>query len=364
MHFEEVNCSEVGSEAVIEYMAEDEEAVLMSNNGSSVETTIPETVQPVKRKIPIIRKPGEIVTPIRVQALANFEVGSSNSRTPRPTFTARVKPEWTKVKAPSQTLSLAATEPTLDNSSRAIMRAKPIQRSTLFSRNVSNPSSQHTEQTQMGRIEQKMNEILTRLEQNETSILQIKNSITDFTIELKNSITELKEHIGKQSEGSIQEETPKITRPLPSAKRKRMVVFPVADDNYLLRLEELAGTDEEIQEDLTSLFRLAPTNSAYEFLRYNVAALFKNCSRYTWTGKPSNSCPNYPPCNSACNLTLVAHLIGCAAEIFPYATRDSISKEFRRALENFNDAMKRKRHAEKFQASSVAEGSNGAGDDE
>ena len=31
MHFEEVNCSEVGSEAVIEYMAEDEEAVLMSS---------------------------------------------------------------------------------------------------------------------------------------------------------------------------------------------------------------------------------------------------------------------------------------------------------------------------------------------
>ncbi|EAT34788.1 AAEL013006-PA [Aedes aegypti] len=356
MHFEEVICTTESPEQLGHaYMEVDEESALCSNRGSPTEKLSPELSdeQPLRRKIPIIRKPGEVVTPVPIQLghnpnanpLSNVQVSPLSSSsyqisTPRSIIKARMKPEWNKIEAPCKTLSQTSNRRARN---QTLLRTKPIESITL-TENMSEsvPTLQNSPQTQMDRIEQKMDEILNRLERHEATFQQMQSDITELRAELKTSVMNLSDHYGKQVVGS---NTP--------AKRKRIVVFPVADDEYFLQLEKLVETDEEVQDDLAALYRTAPTKSAYDFMRHNVNSLFKNCSKYTWTGKPSNSNPNSLPCNSAYNLALVAHLLSCASEVFPFVSRDSISKDFRRALDNFNDVMKRKKQAEKLQLSNV-----------
>ncbi|XP_062547138.1 uncharacterized protein LOC134212884 isoform X2 [Armigeres subalbatus] len=266
---------------------------------------------------------------------------NNQTLTPRPRIRTNIKTEWKKVEAISKTLLTPDAGTDRKSTVHRELKLKPKQelRKISISEVINeikydkNDATEDKKETQLDRIERKMDEILDRLERQETALLHMKKDIFDISSATKSSVVELDEN----------EE-----RPVKPAKRKCLVVFPVADDDYLLRLEELVSSDEDIMEDLISLYKTAPVNSAYDFLRFNINALFKNCSKYTWTGKPPNSCPTALPSKAAGSLCLIDHLIRCAAETFPHVNRDLIQKDLRRALANFNESKTKRmsRHQE------------------
>lgn len=261
---------------------------------------------------------------------------------PRRVLTARSKVEWKKIAPP---LSKVPPTPAPSVLAEEELTVAPPESEDLGHAGHEVSDHEYAEaaavlnvkdKTQMDRIETKLDMILQKLNQHDAAFKAIKYNIKDLRVELKNSINGLKEVAGGTYEAT------------PQPKRKRLVCFPVADDNYLLRLEDLLQADDQIRDEVTMLFKEAPKTSVYEFLRKNVYALFENCSKYTWTGKPSNAMPMMPPANVAGKLALVDHLITCAWETFPQLTREFIAKDFRRVLANFNDTVytKRKKRSE------------------
>lgn len=305
---------------------------------------------PAKKKVPIVRKPGEVVTPVHMRASTAVKV--SPSVVPSATTPVQ-KTAWTKVAPPGTNALLKAPEPT----STPIARISKVEREPspdsdkdnpfdheygantgIEMRDPTPPGSPRSSESQLNRIEKKLDQILMKLGQHDNALKLLKYNIKDLRIELKTC--------SKPQSETTNYETQQVPM---KRERKRLVVFPVADDNYFDRLEELVQADDEIREEVITLFHDAPTSSVYEFMRKNTVGLFDNTSKYTWTGKPSNSLPSMPPSLAACKLTLVEMLITCGSEKFPNCTRDSIEKEFRRALSNFNDAKytKKKRRMEK-----------------
>lgn len=300
------------------------------------------------KKAPIIRKPGEVVTPMHLRTIANVEVS--------PVLKPKTKPNWSKI-----------TPPTLKNLPR-----KPIPTTAAIKRRLSPPPSEDDSQSnheddqqveteavieealeevattstyqpseaRMKRIEQKLDLILEKLNQHDGALKVLKYNIRDLRVDLKNSTRQQAEV--STFEGQRQKSVP-IKR-----EKKRLVLFPVPDDNYLYRLEELVQTDDDIREEVITLFSDGPATSLYDFLRRNMVNLFENCSKHTWTGKaPHNSNPDAPPPLPACNLSLIEVLVGTTCDKFPNLTRDSIEKELRRALQNFNEAHATRLHRRK-----------------
>lgn len=196
----------------------------------------------------------------------------------------------------------------------------------------------------LSRIEQLLEKVIAKQGQHDSSLKALKFNIKDLRMELKNS---------DRATSTRTEGNDSSFHPVPiKRERKRMVAFPIADDNYLLRLDELIQVDEEIRNDLSGLFGEAPAISVYEFMRKNCHSLFEHTSKYTWTGKSAHNVPSVPPSNPAHKLAIVELLIACGCEKFPYMTRDIIEKEFRRALTNFNESrvIRLKRKMEKSSA--------------
>ncbi|KAL9707173.1 hypothetical protein quinque_010691 [Culex quinquefasciatus] len=277
------------------------------------------------KKVPIIRKAGEVVTPMHLRTIANVEVS--------PMLKPKAKPNWSKITPPTVrslprkpvalpvTIKKRISPPTSDDDSRSQLddedqeqAEEADQEQAESPEDQATTSTYHPSEARMKRIESKLDMILEKLNQHDGAlkVLKRKSAHSKFR----------------------NEKTTPIKR-----EKKRLVLFPVPDDNYLYRLEELIQTDDDIREEVITLFSDGPTTSLYDFLRRNMANLFENCSKHTWTGKPPhNSNPDAPPPLPACNMNLIEILVATTCDKFPHLTRDSIEKELRRALQNFNEA--------------------------
>lgn len=298
------------------------------------------------KKVPIIRKAGEVVTPMHLRTIANVEVS--------PMLKPKTKPSWSKMTPPP----LKATLPRkpIATTSAIKQRLSPPPSDDDSRSNQGEDAEQHAEteiveehldvsqeegtgtstyqpsEARMKRIEQKLDLILDKLNQHDGALKVLKYNIRDLRVDLKNSTRQQAEV--STFEGHRQKSTP-IKR-----EKKRLVLFPIPDDNYLYRLEELVQTDDDIREEVITLFADGPATSLYDFLRRNVVNLFENCSKHTWTGKPPhNGNPDAPPPLPACNMNLIEVLVSTTCDKFPNLTKDSIEKELRRALQNFNEAQ-------------------------
>lgn len=327
-------------------------AISSINNG--------ERAVPVKRKAPIIRKAGEIVTPIQ-KPCGSVTVSPG---------TMRPKVEWSKVappglKAPLSTYTISSVhgsnnddqhlvgnemddDPQPDDTVQQVKTASDHDQYT-YTEEASSTVDLASLNDKLSRIEHMLEKVVAKQGQHDAALKALKFNIKDLRIELKNSSD--RQSWNRSSDYS----NDYSSHPVPPMKRerKRLVVFPIADDNYLLRLEDLIQVDEEIRNDLSGLFGEAPAISVYEFMRKNCHSLFQHTSKYTWTGKSAPNLPSLVPSNPAHKLAIVELLIACACEKFPYMTRDVIAKEFRRALTNFNESrvVRLKRKAEKFNLS-------------
>ncbi|XP_055640455.1 uncharacterized protein LOC129777905 [Toxorhynchites rutilus septentrionalis] len=321
-------------------------SVMPSNNVKAFVNKSDELQIPVK-KVPIVRKPGEIVTPIHLRKLEPGKVSPPIKKAI--VVTPKVKTEWTRVAAPGavstpkQLLTRRLEpepepEPDPDGDEQFDVEEEgqddgidEVSQDMIVSDNMVSSSTE-----QLSRIEKKMDLILSKLNEHDGALKLLKYNINDLRTEMRNS-TKISESVYETQAAPIKRE------------RKRTVVFPIPDDNYLFRLEELSLADDEIRNELVDLFNDAPDSSIYEYMRKNAYSLFENTSKYTWTGKPSNSLPSMPASNPACKLHLVELLISCGCDKFHNSSRDNIEKEFRRALNNFNDTKyaKRKRKLEK-----------------
>ncbi|KXJ78463.1 hypothetical protein RP20_CCG004570 [Aedes albopictus] len=322
---------------------------------------------PPKRKTPIIRKPGEVVTPNR--KLAGV-VKASPSTVQVPAL-VQPKVEWARVSAPG--LKTPLTSFTITSVDGAVQQDPDGDSMEAYQQD--DDDTQDPDDTEQGyeydpvegsgsadissldskltRIERLLEKVVAKQEQHDSVLKTLKFNISDLRADMRttvNSASAKKTSDPRMSDISF--------RPIPVKRdRKRLVVFPVADDNYLLRLDDLVKADEDIRNDLIALFGEAPTNSAYEFLRKNVQLVFVHTSKYTWTGKLINHLPHVPASNAAQKLAIVDLLISCGCEKFPHMGRDTIEKEFRRALANFNESrvVRLKRQMEK------PDGDNSAG---
>uniref|UniRef100_A0A1Q3F276 DUF4806 domain-containing protein n=1 Tax=Culex tarsalis TaxID=7177 RepID=A0A1Q3F276_CULTA len=298
------------------------------------------------KKVPIIRKAGEVVTPMHLRTIANVEVS--------PMLKPKSKPNWSKITPPTlkalprkpvPTTSIVkqrVSPPHFDEDSRSNLDDEdPVQaeeETAEVQEQTESPDDQATtsktyqpSEARMKRIESKLDLILEKLNQHDGALKVLKYNIRDLRVDLKNSTRQ-------QAEVSTFEVQKHKATPV-KREKKRLVLFPVPDDNYLYRLEELIQTDDDIRDEVITLFSDGPATSLYDYLRRNMSHLFENCSKHTWTGKPPhNGNPDAPPPLPACNLSLVEVLIATACDKFPNLTRDSIEKELRRALQNFNEA--------------------------
>lgn len=281
--------------------------------------------------------------------------------------TIRPKVEWTKatppgLKVPLSTFTISTPDDNmehhlegnemdddsqLDDTTQDLKNASEQEQYT-YTEEASSSVDLASLNDKLSRIEHLLEKVVAKQGQHDSALKTLKFNIKDLRIELKNSY--------RQS--SMRTESNDFSsHPVPiKRERKRLVVFPIADDNYLLRLEDLIQVDEEIRTDLSGLFGEAPAISVYEFMRKNCHSLFEHTSKYTWTGKSAHNVPSVPS-NPAHKLTIVELLIACGCEKFPYMTRDVIEKEFRRALTNFNESrvIRLKRKAEKYNANQTLE---------
>ncbi|XP_055600659.1 uncharacterized protein LOC129749651 [Uranotaenia lowii] len=293
------------------------------------------------KKVPVLRKPGEVITPLgKRQPVGNASTsGMQNKALP-----AGKHSEWSRVPGPW-------TKPMMSSASQSIFpKLEHMQNESHGDdyhddEELETPPCTSCYSKQMERIESKLDFILSKLSVHDDSLKVLKYNIKDLRVELKNSN---KPTTAETSSSAPSLESFHIAM---KVERKRTIIFPISDDNYLLRLEELVQADENIRCEIISVYNEAPQNSTYDYLRKNITNLFENASKYTWTGKPPNNTPNAPGSNAACRLQLVEILISCCNEKFPQISRTQLQKEFRRALTNFNEAreLRRRRKTESNQ---------------
>ncbi|EAT34789.1 AAEL013003-PA [Aedes aegypti] len=299
----------------------------------------------VARKVPIIRKPGEVVTPNRK---LSGVVKVSPSTVQAPTL-VRPKVEWSRVPAPGLKTPLSSfTITSINGGVQQDVDENRIDPYTQEDEGTQDPDEEDSKQL--------LERIVAKQGQHDAALKALKFNISDLRADMRSTVKTAKPKDSGSNDISF--------RPIPVKRdRKRLVVFPVADDNYLLRLDDLLKADEEIRTDLIALFGEAPTNSAYEFLRKNVQLLFAHTSKYTWTGKLIHHLPNIPASNPANKLAIVDLLISCGCDKFPHMGRDAVEKEFRRSLANFNESrvVRLKRQMEKPTAETMDEGENSMG---
>lgn len=201
---------------------------------------------------------------------------------------------------------------------------------------------------QLNRVENKLDQALASLQQHDTALKALKHNVADLRNDIQDSTTQ--RTTADTLSDDHQTKRVKLERQSPKRKRGCLVTFPVANDSYLRHLEESIETDEELREELMERFDDAPKSCVYEYLRKNIQYLLINTSKYTWTGRPSNTGNTATPSNPACELKIVELLITCCLRKFPKTNRQFAEKEFRRGLQNFNESMvtRAKRRQEKI----------------
>lgn len=338
MKNEEVMISDPSSGYEIEYITDDtvEYGRPDNNAPASLASDVNNSEEPtVRKKGPIIRRPGEIVTPSNMPSIKAVAVSRLTSNL-LPTHDSTVR---SRAPLPQMPTLQARRMITGEDATVSLESTHMGQDREVFDHGYAESAVTDIRkyQMQLDRIEKKLDMILEKLYQHDAVFKDIKYSMNDLRVGLKAPVNGPEKVTAE----------PFVAKSVPALKRKRLVCFPVADDDYLLRLEDLLQADEQIRNEVTMLFKEAPRSSVYDFLRRNIYALFENCSKYTWTGKPSNAMPSMPPANVAGKLALVDHLITCAWDTFPHLNREAIAKDFRRALCNFNDAVYTKRRKRK-----------------
>ncbi|XP_058455118.1 uncharacterized protein LOC131432698 [Malaya genurostris] len=277
----------------------------------------------IKRKVPIIRQPGELIVPKQFKSSETVTVSQS------PSFDfPLIKKEWTRVPPPGVKTALKE-----DRSAELSPETEEFDDETSQECDQSESSNER-----LDRIEKKLDRMLSILNHHDSVLKGLKWNMKDLRLEIQN-----------MPKASTEEVYITDRDPVPVLRsNKRTIFFPIADDAYLLRLDELAQADEDTRDELTSLYDEAPSTSLYEYLRKNIGQLFQNTSRYTWTGRPSNATPMGPLSNAAHKLNIIDLLILTARDKFYNASRDLIEREFKRALTNFNDTKysKQKRRME------------------
>lgn len=340
------------------------ESVLMDSDETLVEEYLDESEQqqssqeakqesPPKRKIPIIRRPGEFVTPpvinrrpaaIKVSPSA-FTPNSSVSRavlsgrggttwqrvtphgvgspapkviTARPSGTAKITPTKVVVAAAENSDEEDVADDDRSNGFEQVARrikkepAPSVGKVTLESLDA-----------KLNALDAKLNRIVAKLGEHDGALKAVKYHVKDLRIELTN----IRESRVEQAQARA-----------PKRRRQPLITFPVTDDNHLMRLEELVQADNDIREELCDRYLEAPGSDVYHYLRKNVGYLFNNTSKYTWTGKPPNNAKDKNPSGVARLLTVVDVLIDSGCEKFHGYSRGDMEVELKRALERFNGA--------------------------
>ncbi|KAL1397477.1 hypothetical protein pipiens_009724 [Culex pipiens pipiens] len=356
-----------------------DEEYLDENEHSSEE---PKQQSPPKKKTPIIRRPGEVVTPIPNNRTGTVRVSSSiyapSPTTPRVTPSGRVKNTWQRVapygidvqvKPVNRPAPAKQTPPAKrvkqvtendDNEDDNIPADDGDDRNgfnAVYSQIKSEPSlplstsmvTLETLDAKLDALDEKLNRIVAKLGAHDGALKTVKNNIIDLRGEMttiRSGTTSYKTEIPHHAEQTK-------ARPL---KRQPQITLPIADDNYLFRLEELVQADNAIREELFERFLEANGKSVFAYMRKNVGYLFNNTSKYTWTGRPSNSHKDAGPSGVASQLTVVDVLIDSGCEKFAGCSRDEMEREFRRSLQRFNDAKffkRRKRVLEQLAAAAA-----------
>ncbi|XP_058818394.1 uncharacterized protein LOC131681570 [Topomyia yanbarensis] len=278
----------------------------------------------IKRKAPIVRQAGEMVVPKHLKSTGE-----------QPAVSHSPKAEWTRVAPPGVSTVLRASQANEKDSSNGVYEKEEDEQFVLPLPDLSASELDQTDSSkgQLDRIEQKMDRMIAMLTSHESSLSVLKCNVKDLRVAVQN-IPKL------PSEESFAADVKSTIVP---RSQRRIVFFPVSDDAYLLRLEELVQFDEGTRNELVSLYHEAPRTSLYEYMRKNVSCLFENTAKYTWTGRPPNSAPHGPPSNAAYKMNLIELLITSAHAMYPSVTRDFVEKEFKRALTNFNESRYKRR---------------------
>ncbi|XP_062537730.1 uncharacterized protein LOC134206066 [Armigeres subalbatus] len=144
--------------------------------------------------------------------------------------------------------------------------------------------------------------------------------------------------------GTLNEEIKGIKKNLPNDVDPVKICFPITNDDTLMELD--VGLREENREkELRQLFLRQGRQSMYDFMRANVDNIFRNTSRYTYSGKAAVNSRHHDDVKNASNLNIVRILLDVAMELFK-ESRDSCIQTFKKALQNFNAArhMQEVRH--------------------
>ncbi|XP_053695911.1 uncharacterized protein LOC128743375 [Sabethes cyaneus] len=231
------------------------------------------------------------------------------------------KAEWTKIVSPALKATLKRSFTKSESCESSSVHSFTDSDDDMIEDGLNKPNYYTNEQ--LNRIETKLDNILLILSQHESVLKKVKHNV------------KLLEDARIKSKF----ETPKEDTKEKQIKKHRtnLITFPVPDDDYFLRIEELVQGDEEVREDLVELYNKVASDNVYEWMRKNTYALFTHTSKYTWTGKVSNRDLSGAPSNPAQGLHLVDLLISTGCEKFPKISRDYMEKEFKRALGNFND---------------------------
>uniref|UniRef100_A0A1Q3F067 DUF4806 domain-containing protein n=1 Tax=Culex tarsalis TaxID=7177 RepID=A0A1Q3F067_CULTA len=355
------------------------ESVLMENDGTIDEEYLdeselqqtaqePEHEPAPKKKIPIIRRPGEVVTPIHNQPQGTVKVSpsifTSNQTAPRVTPNGPNKNTWQKV-SPYR-INVPLKPVTTSAPSKQITPSKRVQQVSVddgddggdqngfeaeYCRVKVEPSpprgrvTLETLDAKLDALDEKLNRIVAKLGEHDGALKAVKFNIKEVRNELTTVCSSMQ---GIQDKARA-----------PKRRRQPQIIFPIADDDHLLRLEELVHTNKDIREELFDRFLEANDTKVTAFMRKNIGYLLTNTSKYTWTGRPSNSNKDGEPSGVASQLSLVDVLIDSGCEKFSSFSRDDMEQEFKRALQRFNDAKffkRRKRVLERLAAAAAMDG--------
>ncbi|XP_053696633.1 uncharacterized protein LOC128743946 [Sabethes cyaneus] len=261
-----------------------------------VYTTEDKSISTPRKKMPIIRKPGEIVFPKHMRPTSIVS-----------TVSLQVECDQQNVAEQEITvLHLSEVKPEIN-----------IQGHSILDKLCE----------QLDRVENKLDLAIATLHQHEASMRTLKRNVKDIRNEVRNRTRTPAPGTTVTEDKSYQKR-----------RREALVIFPVADDSALQQLEDGVKTNEVMRNELIDLFNEAPSVGTYEYLRRNVQCLFLNTAKYTWTGKQGNNSPSLPPSNPACELRSIEILIECCLQRFRNSQK-FVGKELRRALQNFNENM-------------------------
>lgn len=86
--------------------------------------------------------------------------------------------------------------------------------------------------------------------------------------------------------------------------------WPVLNREHLDEIENKLKCDKDFEQILKSQFSTGNRTTLPNFIRDNIHNLFKNCGRWTWTGRPANNVTDSPQSCAASKLLAIRVLKG------------------------------------------------------